>query len=65
MSSDLVELLKSCNQSPEPNLERLAAQYAAGQVDINDDEDKMEDDGDDDVDNGQFVSEDEDEKEEE
>ncbi len=38
MAADMVELLKTCNQEREPNLENLARQFALGEVEVNDDE---------------------------
>jgi hypothetical protein len=34
MTADLIQLLKSCGQLVEPNLEQLAADYSLGLVDI-------------------------------
>ena len=47
MANDLISFLQSCNQVVEPNLERLARQFEAGQVEINEDEDKIGDASDD------------------
>jgi ATP-dependent RNA helicase DDX5/DBP2 len=35
LAKDLIALLKTCGVTPEPNLEKLAADYALGNVDIN------------------------------
>ena len=44
MVGDLVDLLKSCGQAVEPNLEQLAADYKNGLVDLSQ-EDVLEDEG--------------------
>jgi ATP-dependent RNA helicase DDX5/DBP2 len=44
MAEDLVELLKTCEQAPEPNLERLAVQFSMGEVEPDDDADAGADD---------------------
>ncbi len=46
MAADMVELLKTCNQEREPNLENLARQFALGEVTVNDDEEDGPVDGD-------------------
>lgn len=46
MAADLVELLKACDQQREPNLEKLAHQFALGEVEVNPDEEGGEGDGD-------------------
>ena len=35
LAKDLIALLKSCQVAPEPNLEKLATDFALGNVDIN------------------------------
>lgn len=63
MANDLVELLKSCKQVPEPNLVRLATEFALGQVVINEDEDQVGDASDDIDHNPQQHGEDEEDEE--
>jgi ATP-dependent RNA helicase DDX5/DBP2 len=45
MASDLVELLKACNQEREPNLERLATQFALGEVEVNEEDEGEDEEG--------------------